>query len=305
MQDINYLNLSGRLLRLFLAIYDTNSVSAAAARLDLNQSTVSHSLDKLRDLLGDPLFIKSGRGITPTERAIIVAPYAREILADMEGIVSHITYNAAEDDSPITIAANIESMTSFFIKLREEVARIAPNKPLRLIELGARANILSLLDDNKVDLVITVRAIQYSASLNTSGIITDEFACFYDPNHRAPIETMEDYAAARHAIIDFGFGSKSIMEETLEKIGVSRNVMLFAPSFRALADMIEGSDLVATMRSQLKHSHFGRLAISPPPFVAPPTHIDMVWHRRAERSGRNLWLRNLCIKCADSLKHFS
>ena len=57
--------LDGHLLKLLLAVLETGSITAAAERLGVTQSAVSHLLDKLRAITGDPLFVKRGRGIVP------------------------------------------------------------------------------------------------------------------------------------------------------------------------------------------------------------------------------------------------
>ncbi|NNC55331.1 MAG: LysR family transcriptional regulator, partial [Pseudomonadales bacterium] len=62
MKNINYLSLDGQSLTTFLAVLEELSVSRAAERLGVTQSAVSHTLTKLRLAMGDPLFVRSGRG---------------------------------------------------------------------------------------------------------------------------------------------------------------------------------------------------------------------------------------------------
>src|SRR3974390_1336028 len=83
MSNIDYSDLDGRALRLFLAVLETGSVTAAAAELGLTQSAVSHALQKLRAIARDPLFVKSGRGIVATAHAEALAVEARALLASM------------------------------------------------------------------------------------------------------------------------------------------------------------------------------------------------------------------------------
>jgi hypothetical protein len=66
MSELDHLDLDGHLLRLLLAVVDEGSITRAAQRLGVTQSAVSHLLDKLRAIVGDPLFVKSGRGIVAT-----------------------------------------------------------------------------------------------------------------------------------------------------------------------------------------------------------------------------------------------
>ena len=69
MNKIDYLGLDGNTLRTFLTVLEEMSVSRAAERLGVTQSAVSHTLDKLRVIFGDPLFVRVGRGIESTARA--------------------------------------------------------------------------------------------------------------------------------------------------------------------------------------------------------------------------------------------
>ena len=80
MNPIDTFNLDFRALSTFLAVLDEGSVSRAAVRLGVTQSAVSHTLERLRQALGDPLFVKSGRGIVPTRCALQAGPHIRQIL---------------------------------------------------------------------------------------------------------------------------------------------------------------------------------------------------------------------------------
>ena len=80
MVQSGYSDLTGRQLEVFLAVHDTGSLSKAAQKLGINQSTVSHHLEKLRDSIGDPLFVRAGRNIEATEKAKRLAPQVQDIL---------------------------------------------------------------------------------------------------------------------------------------------------------------------------------------------------------------------------------
>src|SRR6478672_13503565 len=82
MRSIMSVNLSAVDLNLFLvlhAVLEERSATRAAARLHVTQSAVSNALARLRVLLGDPLVVRSGRGLVPTPRAEELAPLLREI----------------------------------------------------------------------------------------------------------------------------------------------------------------------------------------------------------------------------------
>ena len=106
MSKFDYSDLDGRLLKLLVAVVETGSITGAAHRLGVTQSAVSHLLDKLRAITGDPLFVKSGRGIVATAHAGELVAQARELLGGMERFAMSGAFDPATWATTITIAAN-------------------------------------------------------------------------------------------------------------------------------------------------------------------------------------------------------
>ncbi len=75
------------LVRTFVAIYETKSVTQAAERLNLTQPTISHALSRLRDLYGDRLFSRGSPGLVPTAIAERVYEHLSVALTAIEGTV--------------------------------------------------------------------------------------------------------------------------------------------------------------------------------------------------------------------------
>ena len=73
--------LDSDLMRSFLAVVDTGSVTAAAHRLGRTQSAVSLQVKRLEDSLGQPLFNRQSRGVVVTARGEQLLPYARRVVA--------------------------------------------------------------------------------------------------------------------------------------------------------------------------------------------------------------------------------
>lgn len=295
MNNPDYLNLNGHLLRIFLAVYDTNSVSRAAEEFDLNQSTVSYSLDKLREYLGDPLFVKAGRGITPTNRAIMLAPHIRAQLAGLEGLVSSEKYQPQLDTNRLTIAANITEMLPQCERLFRSIRTIAPDMPIRLLELGSRQHITKLLESGTADLVLAAQMQQYPASLNAAPFFSRGLVCYFDPAMRDAVSSFDEYCAASHAVIDHGGSTMSYVDRFLEDRSLSRRKLLYAPNVKVLSTLVEGTDLLVTMHDGFKQNFFSHLGCCDLPFEIPNLVVDMIWHRRAEHSGRHTWLRNIAM----------
>jgi DNA-binding transcriptional LysR family regulator len=137
MSDIDHLDLDGHALRLLLTVHEEGSITRAAQRLGLTQSAVSHGLDRLRAIVGDPLFVKSGRGIVATDQAGQLARRARTLLEDLRAFSLAAGFEPARLATQFTVAANDLQrdllLPAWLRRLRAE----APQVSLRVIPSGA------------------------------------------------------------------------------------------------------------------------------------------------------------------------
>jgi len=293
MEKTDYLNINVKQLKLFLIVYDSQSVSRAADELDLNQSTVSYGLDKLREVFGDPLFVKQGRGISPTEMAQRIAPQIREILLELEGLATTKLYDPAEDTSETSIATNVMELMPHCIAIKDALMKTAPKASIRFLELGSRANIRQLLETQTVNLVISVRPATLPDALQSTPLLSFEQVCYYDSACREPVTSVENYCETGHATLDFGGTAKSTIDHTLEALSMARKVKLKAPNIAALAELMKGTDYIATMQVDLKRYAMREFSHCSPPFPVPDVNFDMIWHKRSRFSAKNAWLRGL------------
>ena len=299
MHESDVSKIDGRLLRLFLTVYDAGSVSRAAAALDLNQSTVSHGIERLRASLQDPLFVKSGRGIAPTDFASHFAPTAREILALLEGIDRNTSYDPAKDREAITIAANVAELIPELRRIREQVLSANHDLPVRFIELGSSGNLEMALEHGGADVAVVARPSTYPIAVNWVEYFHDPHVCYFDNAVRGPIGAIQDYRDARHAVLDFDGGRLSVVARQLRELGVERRVVLSVPSTYALGQLMTGTDLVATMRRRLHQSVFSHLNFCALPFPIGDVRFDLVWHKRAHASKKNQWIRKIALEARE------
>lgn len=106
MKKIDFLALDGRTLKTFLTVLDESSISKAAERLNVTQSAVSHTLDKLRIAMGDPLFVRSGRHIAATKRAIALREPVQKVLDGLRGLTNQHLFDPTVGLLDYVIAAN-------------------------------------------------------------------------------------------------------------------------------------------------------------------------------------------------------
>lgn len=291
MTKIDVSQINGQALRVFVAVFQENSVSQAALTLGVSQSSVSHTLERLRGILGVELFHKSGRGIAPTAEALRLAPQVRDILAAIEALGEGGEYDPFADTRPCVIAMNGGAMAVAARRIQSELWEDGPTAQLCFRELGSRGNLEEMMQRMDVDLAIVPRLNSYSNALRAAPLYQDQSLVFYDPAVRGPVHTVADYGAARHIVLDFGGFTKSTVEQRLEEYAISRDVAMGVPNVWMLADALRGTDMVATLPSMLGHGVMADLGQCAVPFSMPAIRFDLVWHMRHKHSARNQWLR--------------
>src|SRR5215510_4769417 len=102
--SLNRLDLN--LLRVFDAVMEERSVLRAAQRICLSQSAVSHALARLREMLGDELFIRTTTGMQPTARALAMAPLIRDAGGSLEAAIGLPKFEPGTSTRRFTIAAS-------------------------------------------------------------------------------------------------------------------------------------------------------------------------------------------------------
>lgn len=298
MQDFDVSRIDGHTLRVFLSVCETSSLTQTADVFDLNQSTISHSIEKLRSSVGDPLFVKSGRGIVPTEKALSLIPRIQRILAEIEGLVAPEVYDPFNDFKPVAIAVATPTLMQDMKWVHAELQEFGEKTEFIVRRLAPREQIGEILSGDIADVAIAVSGVNYPPTLNHCAYGYEKLAIFYDPSQRGPVETAADYEQAKHGVVSFGGTKRSEIGKALSNHGLKRTVSLIAPEVSALAQLISGTDLIATMPNRIAETSFRGLAQCPPPIPMPDLKYDLVWHRRYESSGRNIWLRELLLKAS-------
>jgi len=293
MKEIDHLALDGHALSLFLAVLEEGSVTAAARRLNLTQSAVSHALGKLRRIVGDPLFAKSGRGIIATAHAQALAEKARTLIDDMRTFAGGASFQAASARLSLTIAANDFQRDLLLPAFYRRVAAKVLSLSLRVIP--SQSPTPALLRENRADLLIT--------PLPPSGIdivqkrlLQDHYVCYYDPKKRAAPVSHADYLAARHITVVYTDNERLDFDRRLEASGLHRDIAISVPSFSGVPAFLRGSDMLASMPSLLAPgvmAGFASVRIPLPSRAGALAKLPMfmVWHQRYQKDPSHLWLR--------------
>lgn len=289
MNPVDTFNLDSRSLATFLAVLDEGSVSRAAVRMGVSQSAVSHTLDRLRLALGDPLFVKSGRGIIATRYAVQAGPHIRQILDELQALPSGPPFTPATAEFSFTIAANDYQRDLLLPGLTNIFREQAPGIRLQVIPSGIPS--ADMLRKDVCDLILSPHAPE-TTDIMQRGLMTDQMAVFYDPTCRRAPETLADYLKADHIGILFETGEKTALEDSLAARGLARNTVITVSNFSGLPAFLAGTDRLASAPIRMNEGLLKDFAFAPLPFDYKPFTMLMLWHKRNQTDPAHRWIRN-------------
>ena len=296
MEKADYSQLNGRLLKVFLSVFEEGSINRAAVELELNQSTVSYSIDKLRELFDDALFVKSGRGIAPTDRARAIAPRIRQLVDNMDEILSEHDYHPANDTEKIVVATHIAGVRPVCNFLYREFQKRSPSAPVQFTKIESRKDVAHIVDHQLADIVLSIRPAEIPSFMNSAHLKSIPWRCYYDPAQRGAVSSMEEFLQAEHAALDLGISGKGILGHVLEALAQDIKIKLYVPDVLTLQDTMVGTKLVTTIPEYFMRDGNSKLASCVTPLPIPPAQFEMFWHRRAEHSPRNKWIRTVAFE---------
>jgi DNA-binding transcriptional LysR family regulator len=293
MKEIDHLALDGHALALFLAVLEEGSVTGAATRLGLTQSAVSHGLRKLRRIVGDPLFAKSGRGIVATAHAHALAEKARALIDEMRSFAVGTTFDPAVAQLTLTIAANDFQrdllLPGFFRRVADKV------RTLNLRVIPSQSPSPAMLRENRCDILITPLP-PSGVDIVQKRLLQDHYVCYYDARSRSAPATRAAYLAARHITVVYTDNERLDFDRRLAVSGFHRDIAISVPSFSGVSAFLRGSNMLASMPSLLAQSLMRdfahvRIPLTNPMRATAVLPMFMVWHQRYQKDPEHRWIR--------------
>ncbi|MDE4133736.1 LysR family transcriptional regulator [Phaeobacter sp. QD34_3] len=283
------LSLDFSALRTLRLVHGYRSFSRAAETLDVNQSTVSYTVDRLRRAFGDPLFVRQGGQMVSTERCEEIVASTSRMLDEMLQLAEPRAFDPGRAETEITISCNYYERATILPRLMRRLRRVAPG--LRLTVRTSTVEGKQHLDRGESDLVIGPVRIE-GGSYYRRTLFSERAAVVIA--HDAPPEQMPRteaaFLAAPQVVIAYGDSWRSRFLMEIAAAGKSLNQVMSIPSPAALPELLEGTDLVATLPSRLA-DHFGdRVQTAPSPFRGE-FEIDLTWTSRTHHSPMHAWLR--------------
>jgi DNA-binding transcriptional LysR family regulator len=299
-QPTNPLDLNGRLLQLLVVVVEEGSITKAAERLGVTQSAVSHLLDKLRNLLDDPLFVKSGRGIVATDRAERLAVEARVLLEEMRRFARVEAFDPAKLQTTYTIAANDFQRDLLLPRLFERLGNQAPGLSLRVINSGVPT--VEMLRDEQCQLVISPRPPD-AGDILQKRLFESAYRIFYDSSCREAPRGLDEYRSAEHITVTYEPLRQLDIDQLIASQGIDRRFRVRVPGIAAIAPFLRGSRMLTTLPGLLESSLLHGFDSCPLPVEFPPMPMYMIWHLRYRHDPVHEWVRSELEAVAEEVWH--
>lgn len=305
MHDVHLEALDMNLLVALRALLAERHVTRAAARVGLSQPAMSHALARLRELLGDPLLVRTPSGMQPTPRAeAMTAPLQRALEDIGRVLASPAPFVPRLATRKFRIATNDYMELVVLPRLLARLWKEAPNVDVRVVNLTARAN--DELAEGRLDLALGVvdRSGQVDApqGIRSQRLVSDGFVCVVREGHPVVKRrlSLDDFVALPHALVAPRGEPGSIVDSALERIGKKRRVAVEVPHFLVAPHVVRETDVVLTLAARVAKSLAPLLGLRqlPPPVELPGFSMSMLWHERQHVDPAHVWLRGLMAAVA-------
>jgi DNA-binding transcriptional LysR family regulator len=292
------------LIRVLHTVLTERSVSRAALRLGMHQPAVSAALKRLRELAGDPLLVRSGAGMVPTDAGLRMVEPAAGILRGAE-----VLFSDARGFEPQTATQTFRLAASDYLDplfLPQLVARLKAQAPLTRIEIHPLSADSHYHAQGEIDVVIG-NWLRPPDELHRGELFTDDVVCLVANDHPALRRgwSEQDWLEAEHvAPTPTHPGALGIIDEHLAGLGRVRNITARCAHFGLIPAMVASSLLVLTTGRHFCARYVGRLPVTvlESPIAFPQLTYYQLWHERSHASAAAKWLRAQVRSVAQSLR---
>lgn len=296
------------LIKVLHTVLSERSVSRAAVRLGMYQPAVSSALKRLRELSGDPLLVRSGSLMVPTEAGLRMLEPAAHILRSAETLFSDARgFDPATSEHTFSIAASDYLDPLFLPQLVARVKQLAPLCPIEIHSLSGKADYRHQLAQGEVDVVVGNWP-KPPQDLHLGRLFGDEVVCLIGQHHPAARRgwtSVQDWLDAEHvAPMPTHPGARGVIDDHLAEQGLARRISTRCAHFGLIPGMVAASLLVLTTGRQYCERFVSELpvAIVEPPVAFPRMMYYQLWHPRTHQSSAGRWLREQIKSVAAALR---
>lgn len=299
MRSVTLSNVDLNLLKTFMAIWEFRSLTQAGDVLHLSQPAVSHALRRLREVFNDPLFVRNGSVMVPTDAAVkLYAPIDDALVIIRGALQQHAKFDPATSERSFRLA--MSDMAGLYVL------------PLLLEALGQKAPSVRI-ETRQVpveDLDVAMRngdveiAVGYLPGLGEDCIgelmLRDGFVCLLRSGH--PMASSEMSSALlselRYVHAETNTTGHGSAERALKAAGIHRNIAVRVPHFTVCPHIVAKTDLALLLPQTIAKAfmEFGAFVTKELPIEMPVILVKLYSHKRFQADSGISWLRSQLVR---------
>lgn len=278
------------------ALLREGSVAGAARALHLSAPAMSRRLARLREAVGDPLFVPAGRGLVPTQRALTLRERVQAAIEGVRGVFTPEDVDFSQLERTLVLRTNDGFAGAWATRLACATATEAPGACLHFLPRADRT--MDALRRGAIDLDIGVLP-SPEAGIHSEPLFCPSFVGVVRENHplagkkAGEAVSVEEFVAWPHIAMSPPGPAPGRLEAALQALGLQRRVALVAPGFQTALAMAATSDFVSVMpepfvRWAMAHQRLHAFRL---PVALPGVEVSQSWHARHHADPVHRWLR--------------
>ena len=291
MREVHLRNLDLNLLVPLHILLEERHVTRAAKRSVLSQPAMSRALERLREMFGDPLLVRSGRTYERTVRGERVLRELETLIPRLEAMVGGVEFDPARSHERFRVALTDHASTILLPSLVARIRRAAANV---IVEVSAwHTQAYEDVTAGRIDAALSAE--EAPPNLESEVIFNLDFVCLVGSalRVRTPRFTLKQYLQFPHALVETLAGQQTLVDRPLAQLGAKRRVAVSLPFFVPAVFAIAQTDIVLTVPRRLAKITAGMAGVR---VVEAPHEIKafpyfMAWHPRLSTEPAHRWFR--------------
>lgn len=291
---INLRKIDLNLLVIFEALYATRNTGRAAERLGMSQPAVSNALGRLREIIGDPLFVRSVGGVSPTNKA-------REIIQPVREALAVIGRQLATGDT-IELSTYRRLFRIIIIDALEPIVMpsivrtiLAQAPGIEIENVQATARFADEIREGRIDLACFAFPID-TTDIIVKPLVPVDLVVISRSDHpaiRKPLD-VETFGNLPQIALGRELRGLAEVDKKMTAASLPRRTPYMASKIWSIPPIVERTDLVGLVPRRFAREVAANfdIDIHELPVPLPEQYMYMLWHVNAEHDPGHKWLRD-------------
>lgn len=276
------------------ALLEERHISRAATRLAMTQPAVSHALNRLRDLIGDPLLVRVGNEMRLTAKAAALLRPLADALTHVRNVVMSEPFSPENCQRTFRLGMSDYGSAVVLPGLLRRLRAEAPGVNL-VVTQSSRLEMLRQVTESELDGAIGVFPMM-PEELESDTLFQERFVLVTDRRNLTEQNglSLSHYLEAPHIHVSVQAMHHSHVDKALAALGAQRRIAVLVPHFTVAADLLVGTDLLLTIAARAINMEkiSPDLVVLEPPFAIPGFDFVSIWRAGADRNLELTWLRS-------------